>query len=301
MLTPGILEGLPDGYFVEESPRGALVLHYDVARALHEVGFGPEVDGRLAASELSGRQPLQEIHGDGQRLILRRFSHGGLLRWLTGHRFRDPGRPFRELLLADFLRRVGVGTPQVVAARARRLPICGFELAVITRPVEDSIDLGYVLGMVLAGELDREFMTRLMPALGRLIRRLHAHGCLHADLQPANILISRSALDGGELDLWVLDLDRSQILPRLNESMCRSNLRRLYRHVSKREKQAGRALARTDYVRFFKGYDPDGSRWKEDWRRILIRHTFGHPRHRLGRLLESLFSGKLDPRARPGI
>ena len=91
---------------------GVLALHTDVARELHAAGYGPEHDGDLRQSDLEGRRPLYFLGGAEANLVLRRFSHGGLLRWLTGARYLDPERPFRELMLVDSLLRAGVRTPR---------------------------------------------------------------------------------------------------------------------------------------------------------------------------------------------
>jgi len=87
MLTLPVLDELPAGYFVEESPGGVAVLHADVLEPLHDAGFGPDSDGSLAPSALSGRKPLFQIEAGGETYLLRRFSHGGLMRWTTGARW----------------------------------------------------------------------------------------------------------------------------------------------------------------------------------------------------------------------
>jgi len=297
MATLPVIDELPDGYFVEESPHGILALHGDVARTLHELGYGPESDGELSDSELVGRRPLLELRLDREVFLVRRFSHGGLLRWLTGKRFLDAERPFRELILSDSLLRVGIRTPRVLAARARSIGL-GWQLEVLTRRVENALDLGYVLGLARKGELAPGVRASILKSLGDLVRRLHQHGCLHADLQPNNVLVNSEALEGGTPELWLLDLDRSYFVDHLADGERRANLRRLYRHVARREEQHGRALRHSDYLRFLRGYDPDGSRWKADWRAVNSRHGLGLRLHRTGWLLERMFGGKRpDPRS----
>ncbi|HIF21982.1 MAG TPA: hypothetical protein EYQ27_08760 [Gemmatimonadetes bacterium] len=296
MLTLPVLDELPAGYFVEESPGGVAVLHADVLEPLHDAGFGPDSDGSLAPSALSGRKPLFQIEAGGETYLLRRFSHGGLLRWLTGARFLDAERPFRELILSDALRRVGINTPQVVAARARTNMGIGWRLEIMTRWIKDTIDLGYVLGMAHRGELAPTIASCIAFEFGDLVRRMHLHGCVHADLKPQNILVSRSALEGGEVRLWVIDLDRSFFTQALGNAERRSNLRQLYRHISRRGKEHRAHLPRTDFARFLRGYDPERTRWKEDWREISAMRPFGSSLHRFGWLLERLFSSNVDPR-----
>lgn len=301
MSTLPILDELPGGYFVEESPRGVLAVHADAARTLHECGYGPESDGALVPSELAGRAPLFELAGSDGGFLVRRFQHGGLLRWATGHRFLDAERPFRELVLSDSLRRVGVRTPLVVAARARSVGV-GWSLDVMTRRVPGTTDLGWVLGSARRGEIPVARVRAILVALGELVRTLHRHGYVHADLQPNNVLVGRGALEGEAPELWLLDLDRSFFVPELSDAERRANLRRLYRHVARREEQHGRFLHRTDYARFFRGYETDRPRWKADWRAVAARHSRGLTLHRLGWLLERAFARRRhDGRADGGL
>ena len=89
MRSLPILDEIPPGYFIEESPRGILVVAIEVARDFHEARFGPQSNATLEPSDLAGRKPLQELEVGGRRYVVRRFSHGGILRWMTGERFLD--------------------------------------------------------------------------------------------------------------------------------------------------------------------------------------------------------------------
>jgi len=284
-----ILDSLPTGYFVEESPRGILAVHASVARALHEAGFGPESDGPLEESELAGRRPLFQLDVGGDRFVVRRFRHGGALRWLLPEVYASPERPFRELVLADALGRSGVRTPQVVAARAQRRATLGWRLEVVTRRIDRAIDLSRALDAVRAGELPPPVRSHLLRTVGALVRSLHGVGFLHADLTPRNLLVRREALEAGQPEPWVIDLDRSTFVEHLSAGQRRHNLRRFYRWVRRRERRAGRYLTRTDFAHFLRGYDPEGRRWRDDWRAIQRRHELAAPLHALGWGLERLF------------
>jgi hypothetical protein len=294
-----ILSELPSGYFVDESPGGVLALHVDHARALHESGYGPESDGGLTRSELSGRRPLLELVAGGEALVVRRFSHGGLMRWITGERYLDPERPFRELLLSDSLRRAGIDTPLVVAARARPAGLYGWRLDLVTRRVPEVLDLGHALRLARAGEVAPRVRGRLAASLGSLVRRLHRHGFLHADLTPTNVLCRRSALEDGEGELSVIDLDRSVLVERPTDLERLRNLRRLYRYVARRERRLGPALARTDLARFLVAYEPERDERHRIARGILSAHRRSRAWHALGWFFEGLFRRGVDPRESP--
>ncbi len=296
-----ILSELPPGYFVEESPRGILALDIDAAPALHRAGFGPEHDGSLRESDLVGRRPLKELAVGDERFVVRRYSHGGLLRWITGSRFLDPGRPFRELILAHALRRGGLRTAPVAAARARMVRAGGWHLDLITRRVEDSLDLGRVLEAVRRGEVERRALGRILPAVGIMVRQLHRHGVLHGDLTPRNVLVSQRTLGGAdEPELWIIDLDGSVWNQVLGKGERRANLRRLYRHTVRASLGKTSLLRRTDCLRFLKSYDQGEGNWKADWRAIARAHGLRSVFHAMGWVLERLF-GRLStlPEERP--
>ncbi len=297
MTFPGPVAALPDGYFVEEAPRGTLALHVDVAEALHRVGYGPESDGPLQPADVAGRRPLWELSLEGRRYLVRRYQHGGLLRSLTGGRYLDWERPFRELCLSDTLLRCGILTPRVVAARARAVgPL--WELEVMTPRIEGAIDLGEALGRLRRGEIAQRPRRRILEAFGDLVRRMHLHDLLHADLQPNNILVAEEDLEPdacGPPTLHLLDLDRS-VLGEVRSHERRTQLERLYRHVARMEARYGACLSHADLARFFRGYDPERSSWKADWRAVKTRHALGKSIHGLGHLLERLLASPRDER-----
>lgn len=298
MPTLPILTELPAGYFVDESPRGILVLHSDVARALHEAGFGPDSDGDVGASDLAGRQPLGELAACGERLVVRPFRRGGMLRWLLPLRFLDPDRPFRELIVSDDLVRSGVRTPRVLAARARRATGPFWRLDVVTRRVEGACDVGEALERLREGRLGVRERHALFRATGALLRDLHRLGLLHADLTPRNLLVELDTLASDGPRVWILDLDRAAFHASLDDADRRRNLRRLLRATLRRESRGRPFLARTDFARFLRAYDPEGGRWRADWRAIVADHRRARPLHGAGWMLEQLLGG--GPQTRDG-
>lgn len=287
-----IAERLPDGYALERGAHGALAVLRELAPALRAAGYGLETDGATRTSRLSGRRPLLELPTSVGVFLVRRFSHGGLLRFLTRERFRDPSRPFRELAVAASLARAGVNTPQVAAARVRAAPGWGWLLEIVTRRVEDAVDLDEVLAAARTGEIPRDAIRRLARAAGSFVRDLHDAGCRHADLTTKNMLVDRSALTGGAPKLWILDLDRARIGPGISIEDRRANLARLYRYVMRREGLHGRSLARTDLWRFLVAYEPDRKRRVREASAIAAEHAKSLGWHALGWKLESLLSGR---------
>ncbi len=304
MASLSILEELPSGFFVDESPLGILALSVDIARAAHEAGFGPDQDGPMELSDLSGRKPLFQIELDGECFVVRRYCRGGLFRWFYPRTSLDPARPFRELILADSLARSGIRTPRVVGARAVRWGSAaaigafnpGWRLELISRRISNALDFGEVLERMREGKVGAAARARLLRSAGAMIRQMHSAQFLHSDLTPRNLLVRREALENANPEPWVLDLDSSVFVENLSDSERQNNLRRLFRAVQRREKRGKRFLSRADYAQFMRGYDPDRRCWKSYWRAIQTKHQRGTPLHLFGWFLERLFGGGAETR-----
>ena len=298
------LDELPAGYFVDESPRGVLAVSVDVAQALHESGFGPEHDGPLALSDLSGRRPLFQLELGAERFVVRRYHRGGLFRWFFPRTSLDPDRPFRELVLADALAKSGIRTPQVVAARVVRWGsarsigalVLGWRLELVSRRVDNAVELAQALEAIRRGEVSPVARARLFRTAGTAIRSLHRVGFLHADLTPRNLLVRREALGPAVPEPWIIDLDSSVFVEDVTDAERRKNLRRFFRSVQRRERRGQRFLSRADYAHFMRGYDPDGKTWKADWRAIAAGHRWTRPLHLIGWSLERLFGSGAETR-----
>jgi len=289
MREPKIAERLPEGYDVESGAEGILALSREMGPALRGAGYGLSSDGAATASVLAGRKPLFELTTSAGVFLVRRFSHGGLLRFLTRERFRDPSRPFRELAVSSSLARAGVGTPLVAAARARPAPGFGWKLEIVTRRIEGAVDLDAVLADARAGRVDRRSIARLARAAGGLVRAMHDAGCSHADLTTKNMLVEAASMGDRFPRTWILDLDRARIVQSLAESERRAGLARLYRYVRRRERAQGAGLARTDWPRFLAAYEPDRRTRRLLARAILRAHGRSLVWHAVGWRLERIF------------
>jgi tRNA A-37 threonylcarbamoyl transferase component Bud32 len=296
MPVADVLSELPRDFDVRRAPGACIAVKQSVVAELERAGYGLDSDGAAMPSRLAGRQPLFELATQGGTFLIRRFTHGGLLRGLTRARFSDPMRPFRELCTSAALSARGVRTPEVVAARAKRAAGFGWELEVVTRRIEDALDLGDALAMARRGAIGRDALRRAERGLGALVRQLHDLGCLHADLTPNNVLVERASLDRGEPRLWIIDLDRARIVSKLGEPARRRNLERLFRFVARRERRHGRMLSRADYARFLRGYDAGGEHWKSDWRAIEALHARQRVWHALAWKLEHMWTRRAEPR-----
>jgi hypothetical protein len=281
-LIPPDLSALPPGYRLTSSARGRIAVADWAAADLAQAGFTLESDGDLRTSDVVGRRALSETPSGA--ILVRAFTHGGLLRFLTGRRFHDPDRPFVELALSHWLAARGVDSPPVAAARARRAPGFGHELALATRRIAGARDLESQIVLVRHGRAARAGLRGALRAFGALVARLHAIGFVHADLTPKNVLVE--ARPDAPPGLWLIDLDRSRVVPHLSEDARLANLGRLWRFVERRERRDGRALTAADVARFLAKYEPQRARRRELWRAVAREHARANAWHRIGWALD---------------
>jgi hypothetical protein len=297
-----VLAQLPEVYSLERGDTGILAVHREWAEPLAAVGFGLASDGELRPSEHSGRRPLQELHTTGGRLLVRRYHHGGLLRWLTTDRYTDPSRPFAELVAADHLERHGVATPPLIAARAQRSGRRTWRLVTVSLLLDDTMDGGEVLERVRAEEVAPEPRARIFFAAGELVGRATRAGLRHADLGPRNLLFGADALIGATPRAFVLDLDGARLVASLADDARRANLGRLYRGVVRRERRGRAFLTSVDRERFLAGFADGAGQPTEDvaiaWGGVVRSYRRRRLWHALGRGAERVFGG--GPEARDG-
>lgn len=279
MIESALRAALSEVFDFDEGPRGLLAVRRSARRALASTGFALDSDGAAADSELGGRNPLAALQAPGESYLVRRFTHGGLLRWLTGRRFLDPERPFVEAHLSERLRALGLATPEVIAARAVRALAGAWRLDLVTRRVEGGRDLEAELTQRLA----RRERAQLFEHFGSWLVRLHACGFLHADLHLKNVLVTRTA--DGRATLWLLDLDRSALRSALTERERVANLARLVRYAWRRREPL--ELRRVDFARGLRAYAPARDERRRLWRAIVSRLRSRALAHRAGWWLEA--------------
>lgn len=269
------LDRLPADVLAQRGARAVFAVRRDLAPALTLAGYGLDSDAGLRPSDLNGRAPLFELVLGAQRYVVRRYSHGGLLRWLTGRRYWDPLRPFRELSLARRLNESGIRVPEVVAARACRSLAGGWQLELVSRRIEGALDLGTLLSRTARGVLPVAVEASCASALGRLIARLHELQFLHADLTPRNVLVEADSLQAGEPRLWLLDLDGSRFVAGLGASQRSSNLARMWRHLKYAQREGLVARPAALCRAFLHAYEPR----REERRALMAAVARSHQRN----------------------
>jgi 3-deoxy-D-manno-octulosonic acid kinase len=198
---------------------------------------------------LTGRSPHLSVSlKDGEKMVVRRYSHGGLLHVFTRGLYLFGSRAFQELALTEEVRSCGILTVQPIGAIQQAVFPFFYRAFFLSLEIPRAKDLPRRLqniGPVPSAEnllKKREMIKRV----GRLVRQFHQAGFFHRDLQLKNILIA------GDRP-FLIDFDRSYRKKALPLRDRIDNLLRLNRSVEK-WRRAGLPITRTDRWRFFLAY-----------------------------------------------
>ncbi len=157
----------------------------------------------------------------GQQWVLRPYRRGGMVAKLSEKRYLWTGaertRAFQELRLTASLFEQGLPVPAPIACCVTRYGLT-YEAALITVRIPGAQAFAALLA-------DDKADTALLTRVGAMIKRFHAAGLDHVDLNARNILV-----DPGNTP-WLIDLDRCRLRP--PGKWQAANLARLSRSVAK--------------------------------------------------------------------
>jgi hypothetical protein len=214
--------------------------------------------------------PLRE----GQRMVLRRYLHGGLLRAVTRDLYALGSRSFRELALTEEIRSAGIPTIRPIGAVHQSFIFPFYRAYLLTLEVPgavNSIEFFQDIGSHPVGEV-LALKRKIIRVAGRLVRQFHDSGFFHADLQLKNFLIA-------DHHVLLIDFDRSLRMKNLPERMRMKNLLRLNRSVDK-WKRKGLPVTFSDRLRFFLAYAGEDPKARDVLRKTLSTYSFSTLLHR---------------------
>ena len=224
--------------------------------------LSPEHEPELTEETgLVGRGSIRTLRGvvlDGSRVVVRHARRGGLVGRVVPDTFFGRCRPFRELLVAEKARNLGIPTAEIVAAVRRRTLGPFYRGDVYTKELTGAIDLLDYLTSLTQRRDPRSLRAKrdTLREAGRIVRVAHDAGLLHADLQLKNILVRHE----DKPVIFLIDLDKARWYERLPHSLRMMNLLRLARSAAKAARSSV-SISRTDMLRFLKGYAGlDGAR-----------------------------------------
>ena len=234
------------------------------------------VSRHLMGRTLHPSVPIKE----GQWMVVRRYSHGGLFRGVTRDLYLFGSRSFRETALTEEIRSAGIPTVQPVGAIHHRVFPFFYRACLLSLEIPSGKDLAQYLrevGPYPAGET-LSLKRKTIRSAGLLLRQFHRSGFFHSDLQLKNFLVSGDRL-------FLIDFDRSYRKEKLSRNKKIKNLLRLNRSVEKWNRK-GLAVTRGDRWRFLLAYAGDDKNIRETIRRALRRYSILSLFHRLMWIIE---------------
>lgn len=224
-------------------PGGALLHDPDAVPAPTAELLDPASYGQAGGeAERGGRGAVWYVEGPWGEAVLRHYRRGGAIARVNRDRylFRGEGRtrPFREFLLLQRLRRLGLPVPRPLAARYRREGIF-YRADIMTLRIAGARSLAERLR---AGDLGEADWRRV----GAMLSRFHDAGAFHADLNAHNILFD--ARD----EAWLIDFDRGEL--RRPGRWHAANLARLQRSLHKLAAAEARAFDRHGWDALLQAY-----------------------------------------------
>ena len=244
------------------------------------------------SSNLKGRTlHLSALLKDGQRMVIRRYSHGGWLRFLTRDLYLFGSRSFQELGLIEEIRSSGIPTVRPIGAIHASIYLFLYKAYFLSLQIPGAEDLThYLLKIRSLPSRDQIIKKRkIIRDVANLIRRFHREGFYHGDLQLKNILVAENRP-------LLIDFDRSYRKKDLTLKEKIDNLLRLNRSVEK-WKRLGLPLTKTDRWRFFLDYAEGDPSIREALGKALRTYSIHSSLHRCIWTLQEVTRGPKGPEA----
>jgi len=278
---------IPPSFSLVEKGKVSLLLKEEYKTLLLEQGIDDLKTFIKKTSQtshyLKGRTPHPSIPlEDGKRMVLRQYSHGGLLRAITGNLYFFGARSFRELTLTEEVRSCGIPTISSIGAIHHCILFPFYQAYFLSLEVSRAMDLiQYFQG--IGAHPSRENLSlkrKTIRSVGLLIRQFHQAGFFHGDLQLKNILVAGD-------QLLLIDFDRSYRKTTLSVQERMKNLLRFNRSVEKWKRQR-LPITRTDRWRLFQAYAGDDKKIREAMKKALRIYSLRFLFYRFGWALEKI-------------
>jgi 3-deoxy-D-manno-octulosonic acid kinase len=278
---------IPSSFSLNKKGKTYLLLHNDYNEGLLRQGvedletfFKTHL---LTTKYLNGRTPHPSIPiQDGMRIVIRKYSHGGLLRAFNRDLFLFGARSFKELSLTEEIRSSSIPTIQPIGAIHQivfwpfyRAYLLSLELPHAKNLIQYFQENGSALSLKTL-----RHKRKTVRAAGLLLRQFHQKGFYHRDLQLKNLLVA-------EDQVLIIDFDRSYRKKALSFREMVKNLLRLNRSVEK-WKRSGLPITRTDRLRFLLAYAGGDQEILKVLRRALRTFSMGLFFHRIGWTFEKV-------------
>jgi heptose I phosphotransferase len=168
------------------------------------------------------------------------------------------------------LDQLGIPTTPAVGYGCRGLSPASLRSFVITEDLGDIVSLETLCADWGSNPPDPGFKRRLIVAVAELARRLHDNGLNHRDFYLCHLCLDRQPVKPGEIKLYLIDLHRVGIRPRIRQADRMKDVAALYFSAM----DCG--LTQRDRLRFLRHYQKQGLRRSliEDakfWEAVQVR------------------------------
>jgi 3-deoxy-D-manno-octulosonic acid kinase len=288
----------PSGYKVMHDGWTTIVIRRDYEHLLLRQGIASpeklfEARSRGSGMTHSGRgtTPSIPIEGSSQeRMVIRKYRRGGLLRFLIDDIYVGGTRPFQELAMGTAAYRRGIPTSEILAAVSVRIGGPFYRGYLITKELSGCQDLPRYFTTVMQGSLKSglENKRKVLAHVAATIRCMHDAGFYHGDLNLKNVLIDGQSPDR----IYIIDWDKSRAGKPPSLSQRRKNVLRFCRSMEKLRLQ-GLPVTERDQLFFLRAYwgRKDKGLMKR-LRKDFIRMKFSLSARKLRWKIENIFDRK---------
>lgn len=248
----------PPGFTIYQDGSKTVIVRKDYEQRLLRQGIASP-DDLMAAFQSSGfvysgrgamlAVPIQDC--SQEKMIIRKYRRGGLLRFVSRDVYWTRARPMQELAIGVEAALKGIPTSDILAAV--RVKILGpfYKGYLISKELSSCRDLPAFLKMVAENaehrmhKEKREVLARVAAA----IRFMHDKGFYHGDLNLKNFLIDVA----DNKKVYIIDWDKSRLKTALKLSDRRKNILRFCRSMEKLRLQ-GLPITKRDQLFFLAAY-----------------------------------------------
>ncbi|MHC4182364.1 MAG: lipopolysaccharide kinase InaA family protein [Planctomycetota bacterium] len=214
-------------------------------------------------------------------LVVRDYVHGGLFGKILTDYFWQRLRPLRELSVCEIANKGHILTIEIVAIVMKNIIGPLYKYKLVSKEVTDTIDL-----MELLLHSDKNTLLakkrQIISKVAKAVKEMHDVGIYHADLHLKNILVQSG--EGGTINVYIIDLDKSRQLEEIDLNKRRKNILRLDRSFEKFNRNASDRkdllVTKADRIRFLREYIRTGSESRQTLKSYLKTYLTTHKLHR---------------------
>lgn len=199
------------------------------------LSYWKEQNALLASA--TGRAEAYFINTPIGEAVWRKYQRGGLPGKFIKRSYLWLGlkntRAYKELLLTQQLYDLGLPVPQPLAAHVVKTGLT-YQADLITRKLANSQTLAdYLVAAFAAPQPDLAAIKQQLSQVEATIRKFHAQGLNHTDLNPRNILVAHAPRETSAKNYcWLIDFDNCS-LGKSNAATAKNNRQRLVRGLIK--------------------------------------------------------------------